>query len=243
MEVDLQLARPNNNNQELTSNGEFEIVNGENGMEIQPYTPPQQQQQNRGIPNPPSDENMGRFTINVPQTSVNNYTQPTITTNGNYPIPSGYTGFNGFTVNVTKPTCYKIRVLALDNGVNVEKYVMDLSSNTNFYNNATYQYFANDVYIRLDLDGSYNGRIEIKCPSNPGTTSNRYTCYYYSMSTGLLPGGKARVFQFLDENDNIIIENTLDLDEQDDINTLKYYNNIFNIPPLHNNLWVNSNQN
>lgn len=100
MDVDLQLARPNNANQELITNGEFEIVNGQNGMEIQAYTPPQQQ--TRGIPDPPSNESMGRFTVNVPQQSggVNNYTQPTITTNGIYTIPNGYTGFNDFEVDV-----------------------------------------------------------------------------------------------------------------------------------------------
>jgi hypothetical protein len=44
---------------------------------------------------------LGKFNVNVPQTTINNYTQPTITTNGTYTIPNGYTGFNNFTVSVT----------------------------------------------------------------------------------------------------------------------------------------------
>lgn len=52
---------------------------------------------------PQNYEGLGEinYEINVPQTTVNNYTQPTITTNGTYTIPNGYTGFNDFTVNVT----------------------------------------------------------------------------------------------------------------------------------------------
>lgn len=40
--------------------------------------------------------------VNVP-TQTNNYTQPTITQNGTYTIPNGYTGLNSVTVNVQNP--------------------------------------------------------------------------------------------------------------------------------------------
>ena len=51
---------------------------------------------------PQNYEGLGEinYTVNVPQTLVNNYTQPTITSNGTYTIPNGYTGFNDFIVNV-----------------------------------------------------------------------------------------------------------------------------------------------
>ena len=43
------------------------------------------------------------FTVNVPQTIVNNAdvnTNSIITTNGTFTIPSGYTGFNNFEVAI-----------------------------------------------------------------------------------------------------------------------------------------------
>lgn len=54
------------------------------------------------IPQYMNDQNATNWdlNINIPQTLVNNYTQPTITTNGTYTIPSGYTGFNNFNVSV-----------------------------------------------------------------------------------------------------------------------------------------------
>lgn len=91
----------------LTSNGQYTIYDkdADEDMDIvESNQQPQPQRKmlfmTRDVIDDQSYKNIGTFTVNVPQQTINNYSQPTITTNGTYTIPSGYTGFNNFTVNV-----------------------------------------------------------------------------------------------------------------------------------------------
>ena len=88
---------------------------------------------------------LGTFTVNVPQTLVNNYTQSTITTNGTYTIPSGYTGFNGFTVNVS-PKIY-IKEMNINGTIIANENV---NSDWTFFNNSGNSTISqNDEFITI----------------------------------------------------------------------------------------------
>ena len=79
--------------------------------------------------------------VNVPQTLVNNYTQPTITTNGTYTIPSGYTGFNNFSVNVPTPP------------IKISRYFKIVDENTSTYSS----YFQLTKYSQTTTHNLYRG--------------------------------------------------------------------------------------
>lgn len=98
----------------ITSNGDYILGQNDQDMDDlemdKEVTTPNQ---NRSLILSKNEETtptfvLGKFNVNVPQTLVNNYTQPTITTNGTYTIPNGYTGFNNFTVNVPTPKITQI---------------------------------------------------------------------------------------------------------------------------------------
>ncbi len=101
--------QPNNHifNQPIEFNGKYKFIPFE--------SPPGSFPVAGYIPQYMNDQNATNWdlNINIPQTLVNNYTPPTITTNGTYTIPSGYTGFNNFTVS-TKITLNSIAPTATD---------------------------------------------------------------------------------------------------------------------------------
>ena len=147
MNIDIQLERPNNQNQVVEDNGIMELIQGLNGLQITPYN---NNNRVRGNPNPSQGLSLGTFTVNVPQTLVNNYTQSTITTNGTYTIPNGYTGFNDFIVNVPTTTIYNYNPYPSDN----RKEITVNGSGSITFNSSNYTGLDN-VYYNVNVSPSF----------------------------------------------------------------------------------------
>lgn len=118
---------------------------------------------------------LGKFNVNVPQSLVNNYTQPTITTNGTYTIPNGYTGFNDISVNVQQQL--KLSISKIQSQYNGTFANNDTNSDWQFLSNSqsisvqkgysvltiTKDYSKYSIYYRWSIDAAMNISFSANC--------------------------------------------------------------------------------
>jgi hypothetical protein len=137
---------------------------------------------------PQNYEGLGEinYEINVPQTAVNNYTQSTITTNGTYTIPNGYTGFNDFTVNVNNQKSISINDFYYKYG-NQSSYTNNIPNPpTGSYSQFSFEYINSNKEWVKDYDyivlGMNNNRFIIgQYQSSETKTNNNYYGLYRAL--------------------------------------------------------------
>lgn len=147
---------------------------------------------------PQNYEGLGEinYAVNVPQTLVNNYTQPTITTNGTYTIPSGYTGFNNFTVNV-QPTKKQISIsdfyISIPNPTTWYNGAIPVTPTTGFNkiqftklsSTGTDNWIKFNFYIILGYDSNNKLFLMFYQPYADHSNVNWFrNCYYYNTHSG-----------------------------------------------------------
>lgn len=124
----------------------------------------------------PYDDNtvIKKIVVNVPTQTINNYNYGTITENGWYLIPSGYTGISNFTVSVTIPNIYMDR-MHISYGVN----------STDVYKDSFYNLYSNNYYT-IPAKGIL---VEISV-ANDNITTIRFYCNFNSSSASINIGSQ-----------------------------------------------------
>ena len=184
---------------------------------------------------PQNYEGLGEinYNVNVPQTLVNNTdvnSSNEIIQNGTFSIPTGYTGFNGFTVNVptyTKPIAVYYR------GANYQGTSFTSYHNISNLNRSTnWSFYAGDLSFFLSLNNS--GTIQMTKEQSTQSTTFGYYVLWGNLSTGNL-GITCRKIYFYDSNKNYICDFRMDT-YRDGTYIASGMNKLFDLP-VYNNEW------